>query len=81
MLSALEQGMVERIVECRPKIAIYQVPRTHVLRSAGIIKWDKHGLEYILLSDGTVKFDGHFVNESPIVTQDESNDFLSRIIA
>ena len=81
MLSALEQGMVERIVECRPKIAIYQVPRTHVLRSAGLTKWDKHGPEYILLSDGTVKFDGHFDDESPAVTRDESTDFPSRIMA
>ena len=80
MLSALEWGLVERIVDCRPKMGIYQVPRTHVLRSAGLSKWDKHGPRYILLSDGTVKFDGHFDDESPAATRDESAAFSSRII-
>ena len=79
-LSALEWGMVERIVDRRPKIGIYQVPRTHVLRSAGLSNWDNHGPEYILLPDGTVKFNGHFDDESPPATRNENAAFSSRII-
>ena len=73
-------GMVERIVDRRPKIGIYQVPRTHVLRSAGLSNWDNHGPEYILLPDGTVKFNGHFDDESPPATRNENAAFSSRII-
>jgi hypothetical protein len=61
MLAALEHGVVKEIVECRPHIAIYQaLPRDHIARSAGLSSWDKHGPRYILLSDDTLKYTGHF---------------------
>lgn len=81
MLSALEQGMVESIVECEPKFAVYLVPRSHVLRSAGLSKWDKHGPNFILLPDGSVKQDGHFDDKSSIVKRAESATFVSRLKA
>jgi hypothetical protein len=60
MLSAIEHDMVDNIVECKPKYAIYQALVTHVDRSSGLSFWDRHGPRYILHADGSVKYSGHF---------------------
>jgi hypothetical protein len=60
MLAALQHDVVEIIVECRPRIAIYQALGAHIARSAGLSPWDTHGPRYTLLSDGTFKYTGHF---------------------
>lgn len=59
MLAAVEHGMVERIVDCRPRWIIYQALPTHVARAAGQTSWDRHGPRYAL-EDGEAKYTGHF---------------------
>lgn len=59
MLSAIEHGMVERIVNCRPKLAIYQALVGHIARSAGYSSWDKHGPKYII-QNGRLENNGNF---------------------
>ena len=60
MLSAIEHGMVKDIINCNPRIVIYQAALFQVTRSAGYSWWNKHGPRYILLPDGSIKYDGHF---------------------
>ena len=79
MLSALEHGIVDKIVECEPTIVIYQAPSSHVQRSAGLSEWDKHGPKYILLSDGSVKYDGHFDDHASTAMRDEGSPFTTLI--
>ncbi|HUN54982.1 MAG TPA: hypothetical protein VMU29_07500 [Smithella sp.] len=60
MLSAIEHGMVKDIINCEPRIVIYQAALFQVTRSAGYSWWNKHGPRYILLPDGSIKYYGHF---------------------
>ena len=71
MLSALEHGVVERLVDCEPRAAVYLAILHHAARSAGLPSWDKHGPKYVL-SDGTLKFAGHFDDHSPPPRSDTS---------
>jgi hypothetical protein len=64
MLAALERGLVEKTVACKPSVAIYQALIIHTARSAGLSPWDKHGPKYIS-SNGGIKYDGHFDDHSP----------------
>lgn len=60
MLSAIEHGLVEETVTCQPTHAIYQAIHGHIARSAGLLSFSRNGPKYILLNDGSVKYDGHF---------------------
>jgi hypothetical protein len=60
MLSALEHGLVERIVKARPRYAIYQALPGHIGRAAGLGFWDVHGPRYILNKEGKIVNKGHF---------------------
>lgn len=60
MLSAIQHGMVKDIINCQPRIVIYQAALFQAGRSAGSAWWDKHGPQYILLPNGSIKYDGHF---------------------
>jgi hypothetical protein len=60
MLSALQHGMVESVVEEDPKYVIYQAIIHHVARSAGLVKWDRHGPRFKLHNDRELVYDGHF---------------------
>lgn len=55
MLAAIENDMVN----CKPKLAVYQAAVFHIERSAGYVPWDRHGPRYIL-RDGDLLHDGHF---------------------
>ena len=59
MLSALEHGLVEDLIQCRPTVAIYQAVQDHVPRVAGTVPWGPHSPRYVLTNDG-VKYAGHF---------------------
>jgi hypothetical protein len=48
MLSMLETGLVERIVDRRPSHAFYLALEDHVERAAGRRHWDVHGPHYVL---------------------------------
>ncbi len=58
MLSAIEHGMLDRTVDCKPAYAIYQA-YVDVARAAGYDSWDKHGPKYVVSDEG-LKYDGHF---------------------
>ena len=60
MLSALEHGLVEKLVRCQPTTAIYQAVPHHVDRVAGTVSWGLHSPKYVLTDDGGVKYAGHF---------------------
>jgi len=63
MLSALEHGLVETIIKCNPKYAIYQAIDAHIIRAAGLSFWDRHGPKYILRKNGEIIYNGHFDDE------------------
>ncbi len=60
MLAALQQGLVEEIIEQPPSLVIYQAIPAHVARSAGRSIWDRHGPRYLLDDKGGVYLAGHF---------------------
>jgi hypothetical protein len=74
MLSALENGLVDTIINCKPEFAIYLTFSYHIERSAGKTYWDVHGPKYILSEDGRVHYEGSFdgdyiVTPAKIITQ------------
>ncbi len=60
MLAALESGLVDGVVACRPRMAIYQAIHDHASRAAGHKFWDTHGPRYEVAADGTAERRGHF---------------------
>lgn len=60
MLASLEHGRAETIMKCQPKYAVYQAINAHILRSAGLASWDKHGPKYILSEKSEIVYKGHF---------------------
>ena len=79
MLSALEHGVVDRVVDCKPSVAIYQAIMDDVARSAGLSPWDAHGPKYVLLSDGTLKYDGHFDDHPTVLWGTNISIMISRV--
>jgi hypothetical protein len=65
MLAALELGIVDKIVSETVSYVIYQAIPAHVARSAGRVKWDRHGPKFILDSNGKPVYSGHFDDELP----------------
>jgi hypothetical protein len=62
MLAALESGMVSKIIKCRPRHVFYQALDRHVLRSSGVVEWDKVGPRYVAAEGGTVVRAGSFAD-------------------
>jgi hypothetical protein len=59
MLRAIESGLVERTVRCRPVAVVYQALMEHGARASGWSEWDRSGPKY-MLSGGTPRYAGHF---------------------
>jgi hypothetical protein len=59
MLAALEQGVVDSIVEEKVTHIFCLLIAEHGARAVGS-SWDPHGPKYKLQDDGTVEFSGHF---------------------
>jgi len=64
MLSALEHGMVDTIIECKPKYAIYQAIYAHINRAAGFAAWDEHGPKYTIKKNGKITYSGNIDNDN-----------------
>jgi hypothetical protein len=79
MLSAIEHGVVARIVDCNPIVAIYQAIMDHIERAAGLSPWDIHGPKYIILSEGILKYDGHFNDHSSIIWGNNPFPIISQV--
>ncbi|MGD8629672.1 MAG: hypothetical protein PVG72_02980 [Gammaproteobacteria bacterium] len=60
MLAALEQGLVDDSIQCKPKHIIYQGMVAHIMRSAGLTTWDVHGPRYRLNEAHKIEYTGHF---------------------
>jgi hypothetical protein len=60
MLAAIENGYVQERIECKPSHVFYQALGDHVSRSAGLASYESQGPRYILKSDGSLVFSGHF---------------------
>ena len=60
MLAAIEQGMLDKIVDCQPSLIAYEGFIGDIYRSAGRAPWDRHGPKYAIAANGTVKYQGHF---------------------
>ena len=60
MLSAIEHGVVDGAVRCRPRYAIFQTEFSHVSRAAGKKWWGSHGPHYVLSPAGASVHDGRF---------------------
>jgi hypothetical protein len=63
MLSAIEHGLVDRIVDCEPHWVIYSALPQHVARSAGYWLWDEHGPKYVV-ENGHAQYVGHFDDQN-----------------
>ncbi len=62
MLAALEHGLEEKVVPCKPKYAVYAALMDHIRRSAGLVPYDKNGPRYTLNQNGEVILTGRFVD-------------------
>lgn len=60
MLSALEHGLVDKIVAENPKHAFYVAILHHINRSAGLTTWNIHDPKYELNENGQIYLAGHF---------------------
>ena len=60
MLSAIEHGLVDKIVGVRPVCAIYQAIPDHINRLLGLNPWGRRGPRYVLGEDNRVKYVGFF---------------------
>jgi hypothetical protein len=60
MLAALEQGVVDALIEKPVRYVIYQGIPAHVARSAGRARWDRHGPKFDLDSSGQPVYTGPF---------------------
>ena len=62
MLSALEHGIVARVVpdDGKIKVGIYLAITDHLSRAAGRSTWDQHGPRYLMAPSGEVRFSGNF---------------------
>ena len=62
MLSALEHGLVESIIDCSPRYVFYQAIPDHIHRASGSIN-RQHTPKYIVKKNGSVEFAGYFEND------------------
>jgi hypothetical protein len=60
MLSEIEQGLIQHVVDCHPDYAIYSAMPHHVLRVAGKVFNGNHAPRYQLAADGSVHSAGYF---------------------
>jgi hypothetical protein len=66
MLSALEHGVVDRVVgRDSVRYAIYEAIPEHVLRAAGQVPFQRHAPRYRPTTDGSVYFAGHLDDDRP----------------
>lgn len=63
MLAAIETGLVDRVVHCQPKYAVYQAMPHHILRAAGKWSWDWRGPRYVLDERGEAVRSGNFSDQ------------------
>ncbi len=76
MLSAIEQGMVQSVVQGVPNYAIYQCVPGHVMRCAGMVNWDQHGPRYVLDENGKAIRNGRFGDQV-----DQSGETLKQMMS
>jgi hypothetical protein len=71
MLSAIEHGLIEKVVKEPPKFVIYQANFYAIGRAAGlrVVEWDDYGPKYILKENGDVVYAGHFNKEDQAVDE------------
>ncbi len=60
MLAALEGGLVDGVIACRPRVVVYQAIRDHASRAAGHKFWDTRGPRYEVGADGSAVRRGRF---------------------
>lgn len=66
MLAALERGLVDQVLRCRPRHIFYQAIRAHIKRASGVRTklLDSHSPRYRLPPTGELFYDGRFNEES-----------------
>jgi len=80
MLSALEHGLVDNIIHCKPRFVIYQAIWYHIRRSAGLVTWDRHGPKYRLDKNGMAVYDGHFDDGKFVLPKKLTRQFHKSLI-
>ena len=60
MLAQLEFGVVDSVIECQPRYAIYQAIDHHARRAAGPWQFDQRGPKYGMTPDGSVAYLGQY---------------------
>ncbi len=66
MLTQLEQGIVDRVVDATPQYAFYLAIPTHVWRVAGRVSWNNRTSRYVLDLDGGVRQAGYWESRNPL---------------
>jgi hypothetical protein len=79
MLAMLEYRLEEKIINCKPRFAVYQAILDHLIRAAGQAAWDTHGPRYVLERDGRVTFAGHFDDVRGVFDDIGDNALVSRV--
>lgn len=65
MLSALEQGLVKKVVSEKPRYVIYVALPEHINRAAGLTSWNINDPKYEKNADGEIVYAGHFNDVAP----------------
>jgi len=60
MLAAIEAGIVDKTIDCRPRYAIYQAITGHGMRVLGRANWDRQGPRYEIEEQGIPVRRGNF---------------------
>ncbi len=66
ILAMLQHGRVDSIVKAPPKYAVYQAITGHIPRVLGLTPWNEHDPRYIRDENGSLKYSGHFDDNSRI---------------
>lgn len=60
MLAALELGVVDEAIACKPRFVVYQGAAFHIDRAAGLSSWEKGGPRFEPTDEGFVEYRGRW---------------------
>lgn len=60
MLAAIQQGIVDDAIACRPRFVVYQAGEFHVSRAAGLSTWEQGGPRFEVVTDERVEYRGRW---------------------
>ncbi len=72
MLAALEHGVVEDVIDCQPRYAVYQGIVDHVRRAANkVVRRDSMGPQFVLDESGQPVYFGQYEGSTALLPKPE----------